>query len=220
MENAIVAVTNGKPSLVATKFWVELSINFGNASSALVDSVFFKDGLVLMEGVIGIATAKSSVKVTKELYYSRDHVRAGNKRCTMKLWVEINNIEGNVVGAKYGKQYASLVVKRDVVGRVEGLQTTSDLKFPWFKTVEEARQEADEEQIKVNKETRKRNAEVIGEIAECRRQIRAYAAWKAMPWAVRTLFGLKRVMKRTLAIPEDKVWAVAEADKLGAEYDV
>lgn len=215
MENAIVAVSNGVSSQPAKKFWVELSPNFGQEQCALANQVFFKDGLVLLEGVVGIRSIESKVKPLDILSWE-DGWHRGYWRGPLQVCVE----KSSPAHAKYGRTYASLVVDRKCVGRVEGLSDVEGLTLPWFRTMDEAQKMADDEQIKANDLIRQRNAEKIGVLADKRRQDRAYLSWEALPWPIRVLTPRKWYTGRFPSSPDDREWAMSQADKLRVDYGV
>jgi hypothetical protein len=214
MDNAIVVVSNDMPSPKAKKFWVEFNVNFGNHKCALANQVFFKDGLVLMEGVIGIVSLNSKVTPV-------DHIswRDGWSDKRWKGPMRVCGMAGPKSGwVEYGREYASLVVDRSNVGRVEGITVVEDLNMPWFRTKDEAQKMADDEQIKINALARKDNTEMVDTIADWRRKERAYMSWKALPWPIRVFTPNKWYINKFPSSIDDRAWVVTQADKLKLDY--
>lgn len=217
MENAIVAVTNNKTVERAKKFLVHLKVPFGLKSRVLADSVFYKDSLVMMEGVIAVETMRPTVIPEKWLRCSADRTKYDTS-CATSVCVD-GDYNNRIDGVEYGRTYTNIVVKEECVGGVFGLDTLGDLEPCWLITREEALKTANDLQVKYNAKTIERNTQDIGFIADRKRQTRAYEIWKKRNWFFRILMPLKLVNKNTPMIPEDRSWVIDEANKHGIHHN-
>jgi len=212
--NTLVAVSNGKSAVSAEKFLVHLSVCVGEKQYVLADQVFYRDGLVLMEGVTSIHSVTSNVKALKRIHTD---IVQHNGSCTTSINIETYG-HNDAEKVLYGRCSSSLIIGRNCVGLVDGLLNLDTLELPWLRVKEEAQALANDAQDKVNQEIRILNGQAMRNIAEHRRQVRAYESWRALPWFVRIITGLKGVVEHTPASTEDWSWVAAHADRLGVEY--
>lgn len=213
VENALVAVSNDKPCVKAKKFLVHLNEYYGYAKCILADRVFYKDGLVMLEGVTKLGQIETS-QIEKEriLGFGRD----SHADCIDRICVAVRGYHcANYV--KYAIKVASVILDRAIVRSVEGL---IDVNFDpdWLRSFEEAQQIIDADQTNLNKKVFQENINMIPEMAEYKRQFRAYEMWKSHHWFIRLTTPLKKYIKQFPQSYEDAQWVRIEAEKLGINF--
>jgi len=218
MENALVAVTNEKPVTKALRFRVGLNIVFGDAGSkeVLADSVFYKDGLVMMQGVACLCKVNSSIPRAKAACCQTWKDKNGFVRdLDMKDDYLVEKTE-----CLYGLDYVNAVLDRSTVVSVLGLSSTDTLRASWNKTKDEAQAEADKKETEINDEIKRKNTLNIDErFVPLRREMRAALMWHALPWYVRIFTNEGIFCSKVPASPDDRAWVIAELDKGKFEHD-
>lgn len=212
MENAIVAVSNGAPSITAKKFYVGLHDFYGRKRAVLADKVFYKDGLVLLEGVIKVVSAEVTPSILR--------IRHSEGKTDINTCVNLSISWGypDTIVVNYATKVASLVLNREKVAEIEGLATMEGLDVCWTMSKAEAdlllctkEKEAIERIKKVNKDS-------ISTIAGLRREDRAFTEWSRLPFVVRLFKPFKKFVAQIPSSPEDEAWVRREAEKYGIDF--